>query len=216
MSFFALILDRAQIHKKYEFLNTAEVKFYSFVADGMLSLPGLDQLKAASDAASKRDAVRAMAQGVLNQWESVEVDHVEANHIFHFGDTGHILFRSQYIPQSLDWIMLVIEEDQDIRDLGTKISDLLPDAQADSLVANIMTLAATAASPQSAAAIAIAKTLIKGVTYLLKGNENDQLGIVEQSFIRDLHYPTGKRTAAAVQDLTGNMWYDYTIFGVEK
>lgn len=213
MGFFTLILDRARIHKKFEWLNTAEVRFYSFVSDGRLSLPELDQVLAATDLEAKRATIREMAKSVLNQWESVEVDHVEANHVFHFGDTGRILYRSEAIPQTLDWIMLVIENDQDVRTLGANIDQILPDSQADSLAATIMTLASIAASPQTAAAIAVAKVLIRGVTFFLKNNENDQLGLVEQSFVRQLHYPDGKRTKAGVEDLTGNMWYDYTIFG---
>jgi hypothetical protein len=215
MGFFTLILDRARIHKKFEWLNTAEVKFYSFVADGLLSLPELDQVLTAADPQAKRATVREMAKRVLNQWESIEVRHVEANHVFKFGDTGRILYRSRVIPQTLDWVMLVIEVDKDVRNLGNQIDQILPDSQADSLAANLMTLASAAASPQTAAAIAVAKVLIRGVTFFLKNNENDQLGLVEQSFVRQLHYPDGKRTKAGVQDLTGNMWYDYTIFGTD-
>jgi hypothetical protein len=214
MGFF-LILDKAQIHKRHEFLNTAEVKFYSFVNDGLLSLPGLDRVLKASDPQAERATIREMAKHVLNQWESVEVQNVQAGHIFRFGDTGRILYRSQGIPETIDWIMLAIEVDQDVRSLGEKIDQILPDDQVDSLAGNIMKLASIAASPQTAAAIALGKALIRGVTFFLKNDENDQLGLIEQSFIRQLHYPDGKRTGAGVQDLTGNMWYDYTVFGVE-
>jgi hypothetical protein len=112
--------------------------------------------------------------------------------------------------------MLAIGNDDDVRKLGANIDQVLPDSQADSLAANIMALASVAASPQAAAAIAVAKVLIRGVTFFLKNNENDQLGLIEQSFVRQLHYPDGKRTKAGVQDLTGNMWYDYTIFGTDE
>ncbi|MBI4133574.1 hypothetical protein HY478_03095 [Candidatus Uhrbacteria bacterium] len=213
MDFFTLILDRAQIHKKFEWLNSAQVRFYSFVADERLSLPELNALVEAASPEEKRATIRGAAKKILDGWESVEVRNVEANHIFRFGDTGRILYRSQAIPQYLDWIMLVIENDDDVRNLGGNIDKVLPDSRADSLAANIMTLAAVAATPQTAAAIAVAKALIRGITFLLKNNENDQLGLVEQSFVRELHYPDGKRTRAAVPDLTGNMWYDYTIFG---
>jgi hypothetical protein len=215
MGFFTLILDRARIHKKFEWLNPAEVQFYSFVADERLSLPELNQFTTAASPEEKRATIREAARSILNRWEGVEVRNVEAGHIFRFGDTGRILYRSQTIPQTLDWIMLVIENDDDVRKLGANIDQVLPDSQADSLAANIMTLASSAASPQTAAAIAVAKVLIRGVTFFLKNNENDQLGLVEQSFVRQLHYPDGKRTKAGVEDLTGNMWYDYTIFGTE-
>ncbi len=214
MSFY-LLLYRARIYKKFETLNAAEAKFYSFVADGMLSLPELEELLAAADPADKRELVRRMGEQVLGRWESVQVDHVEAGHTFRFGDTGKILYRAPTIPQSLDWVMLVIESDQDVRELGDRIGQVLPDARANSLVRDLKALASTAASPQAAAAVAVAKAVIAGVTTILKGNKNDQLGLIEQSFVRELHYPDGVRVSGDVQDLTGNMWYAYTLFGVE-
>ena len=78
-----------------------------------------------------------------------------------------------------------------------------------------MTIASVTASPQTAAAIIIVKSLVKGITFFMKKNKNDQLGLLEQSFIRELHYPNGRRTADGVQDLTKNMKYDYTIFGTQ-
>ncbi len=214
MSFF-LILDKAQIHKKHELLHAAEVKFYSFTADGLLSLPELDAVLSASDPQTKRAEIREASKQILNSWESIEVHHVKADHIFNFGDTGRVLYRSPTIPETLDWIMLVIEVDKDIRSLGEKIDQILPDSQVDSLGSSILKLASKASTPQTAAAIAITKALIRGVTLFMKNNENDQLGLIEQTFIRQLHYPTGKRSADGVQDLTGNMWYDYTIFGFD-
>lgn len=212
MSFY-LIFDRAQIHKRYRWFNPAQVKFYSFVADGFLSLPELDQLLAATSPNEKRAAVRSMAANVLNQWEGVQVTDRESDHIFRFGDTGRILYRNPKIPESIDWIMLVIDNEQDVRDLGARIEQLLPDAQVDSLAGAIITLAGVSGSPQAAAAIVVSKMLVKVITVALKGDANDQLGVIEQSFIRDLHYPDGKRTGAGVEDLGGNMWYDYTVFG---
>ncbi len=214
MSFF-LILDRVQIHKKHELLNAAEVKFYSFIADGLLSVPELDAVLSASDPQSRRAEIREATKQILNRWESIEIHNVKAGHIFDFGDTGRILYRAPAIPETLDWIMLVIEIDKDVRHLGEKIDQILPDSQVDSLGASILKLASKAPSPQTAAAIAITKALIRGVTVFMRNNENDQLGLIEQSFIRQLHYPKGKRSADGVQDLTGNMWYDYTIFGID-
>lgn len=215
MSFY-LILDRAQIHKKYEFLGKAEVKFYSFVADSQFSLPALDALLGTETPAEVRPMIVEAAKAILSRWESVEIQNVKAGHIFEFGDTGRILHRSNSIPESLDWIMMVAELDGDVRDLGNQIEELLPEEDIDTLANNILTLASAAVTPQATAAIAISKLLIKGITFFMKKNKNDQLGLIEQSFIRGLHYPTGKRTAAGVTDLTGNMWYDYTIFGTDQ
>ncbi len=214
MSFY-LILDRAQIQKKYEFLGKAEAKFYSFVADSHFSMPVLDSLMDIKSVDEMRPKIADAAKAVLSKWEGVEVRNIRADHVFEFGDTGRKLHESDSIPDSLDWIMLVIELDRDVRELGNHIQDILPDSEIDSLAKNIIALASAATTPQVTAAIAITKFLAKGITHFMKKNKNDQLGLVEQSFIRELHYPNGKRTANEVTDLTGNMWYDYTIFGTE-
>lgn len=214
MSFY-LILDKVQINKKHELFNTAEVNFWSFVNDGMMSLPSLDILLSTEDPASQRTKVKEMAKFVLNKWIGVKVQNVKAGHFFNFGDTGKILFQSEKIPEFLDWIFLAIEDDTDVRDLGSDIDKVLPDDQIDSLATSIITIAAASVNPQAAAAIAIAKALVRGITYFMKNDKNDQLGLVEQSFIKELHYPNGKRTSAGNTDLTRNMMYDYTIFGIE-
>lgn len=211
MSFY-LILDKAKIHRKFDVLS-AEIRFYSFVNAGQLSLPGLDALMGAEDAADLRKGVREMGQHVLARWESIRVDRIRAGHTFLFGDTGRVLYRSDAIPTSLDWTMLVIEDDQDVRNLGSRIDELLPDDAVDQLAGHLRTFVGATQTPAAMAAIALSKALIRGVTYVLKGNNNDQVGVVEQSFVREMHYPDGRRNAKEVQDLSGNMWYDYTIFG---
>ena len=213
---FYLVLEQAQIHNKQEFwFFPAEVRFYSFVTNKALSLPDLDILISAQDPAKLRNQVRELAKDVLNQWEGIKVEGVDADHIFKFGDTGKVVYRSDDVPDRVDWILLAIEDDQETRDFGAMIDEILPDDKADSLAGNLLKIASKSASPQVTAAIAISKALLRGITHVLQSNENDQLGLVEQSFIRELHYPKGHRYGIAVQDLTGNMWYDYTIFAKE-
>ncbi len=216
MSFY-LILEKAKIHKVREVLwNPAEIKFYSFVADSLISLPGLDQLLSASNPGDQRSTIREMARFILDQWTSVEITNIRDGHIFKFGDTGKILYRSDSIPDSLDWLMLTIEIDEDVRSFGEDMGRILPDEQINSFAQNIINLATTSVAPQITAAFELTKILIKSVTYFLKKNENDQLGLIEQSFVREIHYPEGKRIVAGEEDQTGNMWYDYQIFGVEE
>ncbi|MBA3543390.1 MAG: hypothetical protein H0T83_02980 [Chthoniobacterales bacterium] len=43
-----------------------------------------------------------------------------------------------------------------------------------------------------------------------------QLGAVTVSFIRPEHYPQGIRESREVHDMTGNMFFDYTIFGYKR
>lgn len=43
-----------------------------------------------------------------------------------------------------------------------------------------------------------------------------EFGAVTVSFIRPEHYPTGIRESHDVHDMTGNMFFDYTIFGYKR
>ncbi len=43
-----------------------------------------------------------------------------------------------------------------------------------------------------------------------------ELGAVTVSFIRPEHYPQGIRESHDVHDMTGNMFFDYTIFGYRR
>ncbi|MCB2228522.1 MAG: hypothetical protein KQH53_17710 [Desulfarculaceae bacterium] len=213
---FYLILDRIQIHNKFEWFSPAEVKIYSFANDGRLSLPELDTLKDAKEFADKQQIIREMGKTILAKWEGIKIENVETDHIFNFGDTGKIVASSDTLPETLDWTMLIVEDDEDIRDFGEMIDKILPDDKIDSLSSNLLKIFNKATNPQVTAAIAISKMLIRGVTAVLRENENDQMGLIEQSFVRRLHYPQGKKTGKGVPDLTGNTWYDYTIFGYEK
>ncbi len=216
MGFFALGLEKVTIYSNREWFNSAEVRFHSFVADQQISLPEAQGLLDSDSAAKRRKAVRALAARVLGHWQTIEVTNIPDRHTFTFGDTGRILFRSTEIPTSLDWFMLAIDDDSDIRKLGGRLGEYLTNEKADNLSKAIIALAGVTAGPATAAGIVIGKDLISGITYLLKGNKDDQLGVVEQSFIRPLHYPTGTRHGVGIQDLSGNMWYDYFIYGTDE
>lgn len=212
MALFVLILKKALIYSSREWFG-AEVRFHSFVNDGSLSLPELDDLQATHDQKQKRALVRNAAQNVMGHWDSVTIQHIGDRHTFKFGDTGRILLRADHIPETLDWVMLAIESDRDIRDLAGDVDHILSDQDADAIATGLMTILSVAASPTTAAATFLAKKLLRSVTYFMGKNEDDQLGVIEQSFIRPLHYPDGKRDGIAVSDLSGNLWYDYQIFG---
>ncbi len=208
-----LRLEKARIHKKYDPLNKAEVKFYTFAADQNLSLPELEILLGTKDPAEVRENIKAAAKAILNRWERVTVRNVPKNHIFTFGDTGRIVYDAPAIPDRLDWLMLVLEVDRDIRNLGERVDEILPKIEADSL-AEKMTgfVTKNASAPHLDIAVALGKLLLQSITFFMKKNKNDQTGIVEQSFFRDLDFPGGTRHGKEVQNLTGNMWYTYTLF----
>ncbi|ERN41565.1 hypothetical protein KR51_00017830 [Rubidibacter lacunae KORDI 51-2] len=209
-----LRLEKVKIHKKFEPLpfDKAEVKFYSFVADESLSIPELDVLLASTDPSTVRAQIKDVSKAILDRWESVLIENVKKNHVFTFGDTGKVIYRSTTIPESLDWLMLVVEIDRDIQNLSDRIDEILPEASADKLAENLAPLAELEALPQLDAARAISKFLLRSVTTFMKNNKNDQIGLIEQSFVRKFDYPDGRREGDEIQDLTGNMWYTYKLF----
>ena len=44
-----------------------------------------------------------------------------------FGDTGYVLYQSERIPDDFNWILLAIESDLDVREMGQDISAMLDD-----------------------------------------------------------------------------------------
>ena len=214
MAFFALGLERVTIYSNREWFSSAEVRFHSFVSHEQLSLPGAQALLDANTSQQRRTVVQGLAKDVIGLWETVNVENIPDRHTFEFGDTGRVLYRSNIIPISLDWFMLVIDDDSDIRNIGERLDSFLTNDRVDSIANAIISLAGAGGNPAAAAGIVLGKQLLKGISFVLKGNSDDQIGVVEQSFIRPLHYPNGSRHGIGVQDLTGNMWYDYFIYGL--
>ncbi len=216
MSFFALGLEKVTIFNNREFFNSAEVRFHSFVADKQLSLPGAQGILDANTDEERREIVKSLAPQVMGLWETIEITDIPDRHTFVFGDTGRIVYRSSEIPFSLDWFMLAIDDDTDIRQIGDRLGEYLAEERVDRIANAIITLAGATMGPATAAGIVLGKELISGISYLLKGNRDDQLGVIEQSFIKPLHYPQGTRHGVGIQDLSGNMWYDYFIYGTDE
>ena len=216
MAFFALGLEKVSLFSNRKIIGSAEVRFHSFVADEQLSLPGAEAIQTERDSAARREIVRELVPAVIGKWETIPIQNIPDRHTFTFGDSGRILYRSSIIPTSLDWMMLVIEDDRDIQDLGSDIEEFFTDDRLDSAAGAIMTLAGVASSPAAAAGIVLGKMVVKGITFVTQNNEDDQLGVIEQSFIRPLHYPAGTRHGVSVGDLSGNMWYDYFISGTNE
>lgn len=216
MAFFALCLTKATVYNNREWFNTSEVRFHSFVTDGQLSLPEAQGLMDA-DETERRDLIRnTLAPAVLSHWNTITVENIPDRHTFEFGDTGRILFRSNYIPTSLDWFMVVVEDDSDLSRVGDGLINYLTDERVDRVAKGIVGLTHTTMNPATAATIILGKELLGGISFVLRGNPDDQLGVVEQSFIRAVHYPRGAREAVGVQDLSGNMWYDYFLYGTNE
>jgi hypothetical protein len=216
MSFFALGIEKATIYSNREVFSPAEVRFHSFVADQQLSLPEAERLVSATDVEERREIVRNMVPAVAAKWETIPIGGIPDRHTFVFGDTGRIVYRAAEIPLAIDWLMFVIEDDSDIRQFGSQIDEFFTDDRLDNVASSIIALSGAAMTPPVAAGIALGKMMVRGFTFFAKGNQDDQLGVIEQSFIRPLHFPQGTRHGVGIQDLSSNMWYDYFIYGTDE
>ena len=75
---------------------------------------------------------------------------------------------------------------------------------------------ASLANPAYAAGIEVAKFVAQAsVRHFMKKGDRE-LGAVTLSFIRPEHYPRGVRESHDVHDMTGNMFFDYSIFGYKR
>ena len=217
VSLFALGLEKVTIYSNREWFNSAEVRFHSIVvADEELSVPGAERIMVADTLEERREIVRSSINQIVQEWKSTNITDIPDRHTFVFGDTGQIVYKSSKIPTKLCWCMLVIDDDTDIRSLGDEINNHLTDDGVNEVLKAIAALASTNITPAAAAGIVLGKELIGLVTEILKGNKDDQIGVINQSFIRPLHYPQGTAHGIGVQDWSGNMWYDYFIYGSDE
>jgi hypothetical protein len=214
-AFFAMGIEKMQIVSNREWIGNAEVKFWSFASDEKIQLPVEDTF-ASQSLDEQRAAVRSAADTVLGMWEGIEIDNVEDGHTIRWGDTGVILFQRDYIPMMLNWTMFAMESDDDIRQMGSAVQNFLTDERVNSIAGSIRAIAGTSASPASAAALTLGKQVMQAVTTNMMGNEDDQLAVIQQSFIRPRDYPAGTRQGVGVQSMKGNAWYDYFIYGMSE
>ena len=215
-----LDLHAAKVHKIYEPMpfNKGEVKFYSFVAaDGALSLPHLDALMGKDDVNEIMENIRPAISEVADQiWESVLIQNIRKRHKFPFGDTGKALlnFVSDSPPAQIDWVLLVVEIDNDIRKIGKKARELVENESLEDIAKKVALVASLPYGTTAMAAFTISTFLIKGIGSIMEDNKNDQVGYIDQSFLLGDDFGIGRDQAkhgSEVQDLTGNMWYDYSL-----
>lgn len=215
-----LDVHSAHVHKIYESMpfNKGEVKFFSFVAtDKTLSLPALDALMGKTDVREIMDGLKPAISEVTNHiWESVLIRNIRKRHKFTFGDTGKALLNvvSEDPPTQIDWLMLVVEIDEDIRDIGNKAKALVEDSALEDVAKNIAVISALPFGTTAMAAFSIATSLIRGIGSIMADNNNDQVGYIDQSFLLgdDINIGIDNcRTGVEVQDLTANMWYNYRL-----
>lgn len=195
--------------------DRAEVKLASFIATDQTRLPEMDELLVTRDPRRQRELMASAVAGIVGSRVLTTIQNVKDNHEMTFGDTGYVLYQSERVPDYLDWILLAIESDRDVREIGEQMNAVVRDPGFDDFLSQTLTLAAAAANPSFLAAVGIGKFVAKTFAQRLQKNQDDMLGILYTSLNRREHYPHGERKKDHVPDLTNNMLVDYSLFGFD-
>lgn len=197
----------------------AKVKFLSFITRSDQNAPDLDDWIRNNDSTAKRSALRNLVNEAISTRILTEVDRVRDNVTVSFGDTGLILYEAKEIPEEFTWTFLAIRSSRDLREAADEAKDVLQDRGFASFSASLLGLIKAGSSvvnPAYAAGIEVAKYVAQvGARRLMKRGDR-KLGAVTMSFIRPEHYPQGVRESRDIHDMTGNMFFDYTIFGYKR
>jgi len=209
MSFLTLRIEKIKIIDNKELLGNGEVKLLSFVTSEDDPLPILDNYFTASTGKEKLDILKAATSDVISSKILMQIDNIKDGQELIFGDTGYALWTTKKYINSFNWQMILIEIDNDVRQIGGFINDLVVDPEFEVFLTNIAKLAQFAINPTITLSIAIGKFVFGKVADILLNNKDDQLGIVYQSFCRGLDFP---RQAFGIPDISGNLRIDYRIY----
>lgn len=199
--------------------DLAQVKFLSFITRSDQTAPDLDDWVQNNDPAAKKAALQTLVDETLSTRILTEVDRVQDNMPVSFGDTGLILYEAEEIPEAFTWTFLAVRSSRDVREAARDVDETLREPGFSSFSTSLLSLikaGSTLANPAYAAGIEVAKFVAQAGARRLMRKGDRQLGAVTVSFIRPEHYPQGIRERRDVHDMTGNMFFDYTIFGYKR
>lgn len=209
---FYLRLNKLRIYSNGALLGMSEIQLMSFVTLGETDFPMLNEFFRTSDVTTKKELVAQAVARVVGSRIMPQIQRIKDNQIIYFGDTGYNVFVSDTIPENLNWMLLAIKSNQQLVDNASLLSQLLSEKNLETLVGTIGLLA-SASSPVTSAVSTLTTLVAESILKLCTNSKDRQLGLLLTSFIRQEHYPNGKRDAQDVPDATGNMKVDYTIFG---
>lgn len=197
----------------------AKVKFLSFVTPSNQDVPELDDWLQTNSEKGKKAALQTLIQQTISTRKLTEIDRVQDNVPVLFGDTGLVLYEAEEIPESFTWTFIAVRSKRDVREAARSAREIMADREFKSFtkdLGNLLHTAAGVANPAYAAGAAVAKFVADLSARRLMQKGDKQLGAVTMSLIQPEHYPHGLREAREVRDMTGNMLFNYTIFGYKR
>ena len=195
--------------------DRAEVKLTSFITTDEAQLPDLDELLATSSPQRKKELFAAAVTHIVGSRVMTTIQNVRDNHEMTFGDTGYVLYQSDQIPNDFNWILLAVESDQDMREIGEDLESVIHHSIIDQVITRTLSQAIATANLSYSVAIAVGKFVTQMVFERKRTNKDDMIGILYTSLNRFEHYRHGERKKNHVPDLTNNMFVDYSIFGFD-
>ncbi len=213
---FYLKLNKIKILNNRELLGKAEVQIMSFITTGNEELPQLESLLGTEDRAEREVILKSAVATVLSWRILTPVYKIRDNHQLFFGDAGYVVYKSDSIPDDLNWQLMAVELDGRTRENAELAEELL--AKNDNLSKTIDALLTVASfsNPVTAAVKVIVNVVAETLPEVLKHDRDDQVGLFITSLNRREHYLYGLRDKQDVPDLSGNMFIDYSIFGYEN
>lgn len=218
MFFFRLnrILIHSNLHKTlFKRRDRTDVEIYCFITSGNNPLPALKGITAATEEGVRDTMIKKAVHQALEGRIFTPIENVKDEHVLTFGDTGFVLYEDEKIPEDFHFQMVIIGNRGKQRETAKMLLDLEKDQELGSLVKSAGNLIGSV-NPAVAIGSEIGKFLTKFILRQYSEQDDDQLGLVYQSWNRMEHYPHGERKRDGNKDLTGNIEYDYSLFGFDK
>jgi len=204
-------LNKVKILKNRELLGKAEIQFISFITSGESDFPMLNDFYNSNDDQVKNELIKQAVSKLVSSRVMPPMQKIKDRRMIFFGNHGYIVYKSDEIPQDFNWMLMAVESDGRTRSNAELLSSILTEKNITSITATIATLASLT-NPVSAAITTISTFVAEALTKVFKNDKDDQVGLLITSFIEKKDYPFGKLDDQDVEDATGNMAVDYTIF----
>ncbi len=213
---FLFRINKLRILNNRKLIGKADLKLVSFITTSDNSLPDMDEYIATNDPDKKRKIVQKAIQSVISAKVTPTIQKITDNAIITFGDTGYSLYTADKIPAIFNWQFIAYRNKDRERTNAQLAEAIIKDDSFDGFSENIGTLIGAASNPAFAVGVEVVK-FVTDTTLKIMASENDaEIGFVLMTLDRDEHYPHGERKIDNVPDATGNMFFDYSIFGMEN
>ena len=199
-------------------IDRAEIDLYSFVTtpeNCEVLVPSLKDIKSSADADTV-ERVREAARSIAGRCQIEGIEGIRDESEITFGDIGYCIYRSDSIPEYMDWRLLAVERDEDVREIGEIMEGILTDPKFDTTAQTIVKMIAGAANPVYQGAVLVGKFVLRAIASTLKNNRDDTVGVFCRTLNQHRHYPHGSGQFLGEWDTMNNIRIDFETFAYNK